>query len=224
MKTFVYGDSFNNANFCKCSHDQMWYAPLVQGELIDRTREGASTEEMFLLATNDAVNHSGARFILATGVLYSRLMLYTDQLYDNEQVRAGTLTDCMPYLSTQELEKTLHTGIFHHTLVWAKYLSHTVTLHSLMQSQSHQWFMVHMHTDRNEYQSPANPLVLPLLKHTATMPNYLDHTHSCMNVCQDAGIRPWDYDQYSWSGHHSVEGQQHFGAYAQKMFQDRGLS
>ena len=223
MKTFVYGDSFSNTKWCKCPHDKMWYAPFVQGELVDRTRRGASTEEMFLKATNDAVNYTNSRFIFGTGAMYSRVMIYTDQLYAKEQVRQGKFEDCLPYFATHEIDKSLHVGMFHHTLVGAKYLSNIVSLASLLQAQSHQWFMVHMNTDHHEYHSPGNPLVLPLLKRTAAMPNYLDQRHSCIRVCRDADIKPLDYDQFSWSGHHTVEGQQCFGTHVVKMFSKRGL-
>ena len=223
MKTFVYGDSFTNSELCKCPKDKMWYAPLVEGELVDRTRVSASTEEMFLKATNDAVNHTNARFIFGTGVMYSRVMIYTAQLYVNEQVRQGTFDDCLPYFDTQESIESLHVGMFHHTLVWSKYLSNIVTLDSLLKAQSHQWFMVHMNTDKHEYHSPGNPLVLPLLKRTAAMPNYLDQRHSCIRICKDAGIRPYDYDKFGWSGHHSAEGQQLFSSHVVKMFTKRGM-
>jgi hypothetical protein len=223
MKTFVYGDSFSNAEWCKCTTDKMWYAPLVSGELVDRTREGASTEEMFLLAVNDAVTNSNARFILATGMMYSRLMLYKDRLYDNEQIRDGSLTDCLPYFDTQRLDKNLHVGIFHHTLVWAKYLTNIVTFKSLMDSRSHEWLAVHMHTDKKDYQSPLNPMILPLLKTTANMVNYVDQRHSCYSVCQQAEIKPWDYDQHGYNGHHSAEGQQYFSKHVLKVLQERNI-
>ena len=229
MKTFVYGDSFSNAEYCKCPQDKMWYAPFVAGELVDRTRASSSTEEMFLLATNDAVTNSHSRFILGTGMMYSRLMLYTDDLYNKEQVRKGQLQDCLKFFSTQFLRKksfvfeSLHISMFHHTLVWSKYLSNIVLFHSLMTMHQHTWLAVHMHTDRKDYQSPAHPLVLPLLKQTAAMPNYVDQRHSCHSVCKDAGIKPMDYAEYSWHGHHTQPGQQHFASHVNKLITDRNI-
>ena len=229
MKTFVYGDSFSNAELSKCPPDKMWYAPFVEGELIDRTRPGASTEEMFLLAINDAVTNKNCRFLLGTGMMYSRLAMYTDDLYEKEQVRQGKLADCLPFFQTKFLSKTSfvfgkdYVSLFHHTLVWSKYLSNIITLNTLMQSQQHKWVAVHLGTPRDDYQSWKHPLVLPLLQRTAAIANYVDQRNSCFDVCKDAGIKPWDYDQYSWNGHHTTEGQQHFGAHIKNILQSRGV-
>ena len=63
----------------------MWYSRFVKGELVDRTRAGASTQEMFLLANTDAVSNTNCRFIFGTGVLYSRLPIYSDGVYTDEK-------------------------------------------------------------------------------------------------------------------------------------------
>ena len=223
MKTFVYGDSFSNHKWCNCSQDQMWYAPLVQGELVDRTREGASTQEMFLLAVNDAVQTESSRFIMGTGQMYSRIMLYRDQLYADETVQGGTVTDCLQHFDTQRLDKDLHPGIFHHTLVWSQYLSQVATTASLLRTLNHNFLIAHMNADRQSHVNLRHPLVRPLLRHTAKIKEYVDHRNSCKSVCEQAGIQPHDYHQYSWSGHHGAKGQKHFGQHIYTITQEREL-
>ena len=218
MKTFVYGDSFSNHEWCQCPQDRMWYAEFIQGELIDRTRVSASTQEMFLLATTDAVANPTARFILGTGVMYSRMMLYTDQLYADEQ-RHDSIDSCLQHFDTQQLDRELHVGIYHHTLVWSQYLANVVSFGSVAQ----QWLITHMNTPANEHIAVTHPLIQPLLKRTMSMPEYIDHRHSCRHLCEQAGILPHDHAQYGWDGHHSEAGQHYFGQHIQAIIKEREI-
>jgi len=223
MKTFVYGDSFSHHKECKCPQDQMWYAPLVKGDLVDRTRSGQSTAETFLLAINDAVQEPASRFVLGSPLLFCRMPIYKDQLYDHEQITSGTVDDCFPFFGTHSLEKHLHVSLFHHTLVWSQYLANVLSFAHIARHHEHQFVITHMGTPASEHITRGHPLILPLLKQTTKIPEYIDQKHSCPTVCQRAGILPWDHAEYGSHGHHSREGQQHYGTYIANMIRERNL-
>lgn len=231
MKTFVYGDSFSNHEMCECTQDQMWYSGFVEGELIDRTRGGASTDEAFLLMHHDAICDPDARFLFGTGAMYSRLTKYTDGLYENETVREHhTIDDCLGFFGTHRFDqdynedavKIMHPDIFHHTLVWTRYLTQIILTASLLPSTS-LWLVVHLHCDRNEWQSPHHPMVKPLLQRISGIPNYIGHEHSCFNLCKDNDVRAVDWEKYGESGHQGPAGQRLFGDYIKQIVHDRGL-
>ena len=159
----------------------MWYAPLVQGELVDRTRAGASTQEMFLLAVNDAVQTESSHFILGTGQMYSRIMLYRDQLYADETVQGGTVTDCLPHFDTQRLDKDLHPGIFHHTLVWSQYLSQVATTASLLRTLNHNFLIAHMNADQNSVVLQHRGVHSNCIGHNRVAVCRPVHTQTCRN-------------------------------------------
>lgn len=230
MKTYVYGDSFSNTLECKCEPGEMWYAPFVQGDLVDRTRRGSSTDEAFLLMHHDAICDPGARFLFGTGAMYSRLTTYTDGLYDNETVKEhSTIEDCLEFFSTQGFDdhnedavKIMHPDMFHHTLVWTRYLTQVILTASLLPPTS-SWLVVHMHCDRDEWQSPHHPMVKPLLQRISGIPNYIDQQHSCFNLCRDHGVRAVDWQEYGEHGHQGPEGQRLFGEHIKQIINERGL-
>ena len=227
MKTYVYGDSFSNAVKCECEPDEMWYAPFVQGTLVDRTRVGSSTDEAFLRMHHDIICDPGARFLLGTGSIYSRLTKYTDELFENETVREHhTFEDCLDFFDTVYLHgdggKVMHPDIFHHTLVWTRYLTQIILTASLLPPTS-SWMVVHMHCDRDEWQSPHHPMVKPLLQRINGIPNYIGHEHSCYGLCKEHGVRAVDWQEYGAAGHQGPEGQQLFGNYIKKISHERKI-
>ena len=202
----------------------MWYSRFVKGELVDRTRAGASTQEMFLLANTDAVSNTNCRFIFGTGVLYSRLPIYSDGVYTDEKIGAAhSLEDCLPYIETQKFEPRFSVAMFHHTMVWATFFTQVATLSSLLESQGHQWCMAHMATPKKEHLNPKHPLIRPAYNYVSAMPNYVSHVWSCLEVCMEWGIRPLDWQTYGRHGHHTVEGQKKFGETIATMMKNRGV-
>ena len=224
MKTFVYGDSFSNHEICKCPQDRMWYSRFVEGELIDRTRAGASTQEMFLLAATDALTHTGERFLFGAGVLYGRLPIYSDGVYTDEKIGAAhSLEECLPYVETQKFEPRFSVAMFHHTWVWATFYTQVAAMSALLQSRGHEWLLTHMSTPKDEHFNPQHPLIKNSHEHVNAMKNYVDHANSCQQVCMEWGIRPLDWQTYGRHGHHTMEGQQFFGKWIKRITDHRGI-
>jgi len=229
-KTFVYGDSFSSVQFistlCDITQQQMWYHAFVEGELVDRTKPGKSPHTMFLQATHDAITHAHpVRMIVALGAC-QRLTAYTDGWNEEETLkdvdpntplpsepRRTTLTDCERYFDRVIMSKQ-NMDQFHPTLIWANIYKHILDLALRCDSQAHELLILHMNTTPdNTWIHKSHPLIAPLCERAEALPNYMTELESCNLVCQRQGIRPMDYEQYGWQGHHGPEGQTSFGTY-----------
>jgi len=229
-KSFVYGDSFSSVQFistlCDITQQQMWYHAFVEGELVDRTKPGKSPHTMFLQATHDAITHAHpVRMIVALGAC-QRLTAYTDGWNEEETLkdvdpntplpsepRRTTLTDCERYFDRVIMSKQ-NMDQFHPTLIWANIYKHILDLALRCDSQAHELLILHMNTTPdNTWIHKSHPLIAPLCERAEALPNYMTELESCNLVCQRQGIRPMDYEQYGWQGHHGPEGQTSFGTY-----------
>ena len=237
-KTFIYGDSFSNLECLRTMSDivqeQMWYAPFVQGRLIDRTKPGKSPLTMFLQATHDALTEQRpVRMIVALGACV-RLPVYTDGWYDEERLgvvdpttpwpspaRKTTLTDCEPYFDRVGINRQ-NTQQFHPTMLWANIYKNISDLHTRCDVDGHQLMVLHMNTTPdNTWINKQHPLVRPLCEHAESLDNYITEKHSCNQLCRQQKIQPLDYHTYGWDGHHGPEGQQHFGARVSAIVAER---
>ena len=239
-KTFVYGDSFSNLEFLSQMGDilqeQMWYAPFVEGELVDRTKPGKSPFTMFLQATHDAVTErKTVRMIVALGSC-ERLPVYTDGWFDEEQLRdidpdtplpsepkRTTLTDCERYFDRVVITKqNMHQ--FHPTMLWANLYKNILDLDTRCRAEGHQLVVLHMNaTQDSVWVNKRHPLVRPLCERVESLPNYFDESESCRRLCEIAGITPMDASEYGKDGHHGVEGQQHFCRHMRARIRETGI-
>ena len=171
---------------------------------------------------NDAIRDPNARFLFGTGVMYSRLTTYTDGLYENEQIRAHhPVEDCLKYFKTHTLEMGDNPDMFHHTLVWTRYLTQIILTDLLLPAGS--WMAVQMHCTREDWQSPNHPMVKHLLDRVNGIPNYIDQDHSCNSLCNDWGILPHDWQIHSRHGHQGAEGQGRFREHIAAIAEERNL-
>lgn len=230
-KTFVYGDSFSNYEYTKnlepsLQRTDMWYNHIAKGDVIDRTKPGKSPHTMFLQATHDAITHADpVRMIVALGAC-QRLTVYTDGWHEEETLkdvdpdtplpnppRRTTLDDCEPFLDRAEMNMQ-NMAQFHPTLIWANIYKDILDLALRCGSQAHELLILHMNTTPdNTWINKSHPLVAPLCERAEALPNYMTEQESCNLICQRHDIRPVDYEQYGWQGHHGVEGQHCFGTH-----------
>ena len=71
-----------------------------------------------------------------------------------------------------------------------------------------------MNTDpKNNWIHKKHPLIKPLCEHAERLPSYFNEQDSCKTVCEQASIKPLDFNLYEWDGHHGLEAQQLFGRY-----------
>ena len=239
-KTIIYGDSFSSLDYirtlCDIHRGQMWYAPLVCGELTDRTRAGKSPFTMFLQATHDAITEaSPVRMIVALGACH-RLPTYTDGWYGEEQLkpvdpntplpdpaRPTTLSDCEKYLDRASMTKD-NLPQFHPTLMWAMIYKGIVDLGLRCAEHGHQLLVLHMNTTpTTPWINKTHHLIAPLCQRAESMQNYIMEVDSCCHICQQSDVRPLDYDSYNWQGHHGPEGQAIFGKHIKKLIAQRQL-
>jgi hypothetical protein len=228
METIIYGDSFSNSDACRCTAEQMWFAQVFDdtNNITDRTKSQNNVDTMFLQATHDCVTHSApTRMVIALGPL-QRLGMYTDGWYESERLlaldgdgRPHDLADCQQYFSSFTVDHVnRHTqNLFHPTYLWAKLYSDILRLDALCARSGHRLLVLHMSVTKRPYNT-GHPLVAPL-ERAMDRARYINEEHSCTRVCEQAGIRPWDYDRYGWIGHHSAEGQAHFGRHIRSILQ-----
>ena len=229
-QTIVYGDSFSNYKYISdlspISQNQMWFNYVATGKIIDRTKPGQSPFTMFLQATHDVISHKEpTRLILALGAC-TRLPTYIDGWYKDEQLkdidpttplpdpaRPTNLTDCEPYFNHAEVNKH-NMDQLHPTLLWATIYKEIINLSQLCQTHQHQLIIVHMNADsKNGWIHKKHPLIKPLCECAENLPNYFTEQESCKAVCEQANIKPLDFNVYKWNGHHGLEAQQFFGRY-----------
>ena len=236
-KIFIYGDSFSHPPACRTVETDMWYhhafSAHTTAQFISRTNTRMSADNMFLQAGHDCITQSDpAHMVIALGPL-QRVSMYTDGWYSEEQLqdidyatagkrfpalpRQTDLTDCWPYFDSlrPSAANRENINLFHPTLLWAKLYDHIVKLDALAHKHGHSITVLHMSHTEKEY-NQNHPLVTPL-ERAAMQCNYITEAHSCSAVCQQAGIKPWDFDLYGNGGHHSTEGQIYFGNYIKQL-------
>lgn len=230
----VYGDSFSTPVSSLTDPDKMWfrYAWPDHGVLVNRSRPSNSTQAMFLEATHDAITRTEpTKLVVALGPL-SRLPIYRDGWYDREQLTenrpedgsTATLADAsarLQSLRVDELESAPSKSLidlFHPTLLWSVLFQQVLCLGALCRDRGHDLRVLHMSHAKQDYYG-RHVLTSPLQLAVSREGSYLHIEHSCSSVCHRAGIRPHDYDQYGWGGHHGPEGQRHFGLYIRQLLQ-----
>lgn len=227
MRTILYGDSYSFPEACNTDNNDMWYAHVFNSaqEILNRAKPWNNPETMFLQATHDCVTHKEpTQFVVALGPL-QRLPTYEDGWYDEETLRANDevghrtdLSHCQQYFGSfvwRNAQEAKHLALFHPTLTWARLYSKIITLDALCRSAGHRLLVLHMSVYQKDY-NELHPLISPLSDRVSDL-DYIDETHSCNSVCMEAKIKPWDYDKYGWMGHHSAEGQKHFGLHIKNI-------
>jgi len=231
MEIVVYGDSFSNPDNCKARCSDMWYRHVAQenfdATVTNRARAGNNTQHMFLEATHDCVtNTTPLKMLIGLGPL-ARLPKYTDKWYDEELIRGTDITDYLGHMQSHrptdadnfDIKDTRLMEMYHPTLLWANLYKNVISLDAMARKHGHDILIVHMHHTEYEHHRD-HPLVRPL-EEMATHCNYVEQLHSCNAVCRQAGILPWDKDQYGSDGHHSAEGQIHFGRHIRALLEER---
>tara|TARA_A100001015_G_scaffold201718_1_gene225218 strand:- start:1725 stop:2444 length:720 start_codon:yes stop_codon:yes gene_type:complete len=230
MDTVIYGDSFSNLeivrDLCGRQTDRtdMWYHGFCTGDLIDRTTPRKTPGTMFLQATHDALTRkTPTRLIVALGVC-ERLPAYTDGWYGEEVINEdNNMDDCEPYFTETEVNRS-NMAQLHPTLMWTQIYKEIVQLSLLCDTHRHQLMITHMNTDAvGQYINKRHPLIRPLCQLAESLPCYFNEQHSCKTVCQEAGVKPLDYAQYGWDGHHGPEGQRIFAEHMATLAKEAQL-
>ena len=225
-KTFVYGDSFSSHRFistlCDITQQDMWYWPMVEGELVDRTKSGKSPAAMFLQATNDSLMETApVRILVALGVC-QRVPVYKDGWWHEEQLPRD-LDACELYLDSAEVGG-FHPDQLHPTLMWSQIYKGITDLAIRCGQQGHQLLVVHMNASATvDRIKKTHPLIAPLCQQAEALDCYVNEWLSCKTVCDSQGIVPLDADRYGDNGHHGPEGQRAFGTQVKGIVEARRL-
>jgi len=222
-RTFVYGDSFSNADACKCAPEWMWYTQFATSQITDRTRSGNSVDESFLKIGLDALTHTEpARFIFGVGEMYGRVTTYTDGINHDESVLAHhDMEACLKHFDSYRVSdmKSHEVPQFHNTLLWSRFFLSLVTTNQLLTQRGHEFMVVHMTGNLNEY-NPEHPMIRCILPEVHKVPHYMPITETCHRVCKEANIKAWDFDKFGWFGHVGFIGQQRWS----RHLQDKGMA
>ena len=216
----------------------MWYryvfSQYKDEQFINRTKPSNSVGTMFLQAGHDCLtNIVPIMIIVALGPL-QRLPMYTDGWYGQETLtdvdvvtakeryplppRPTDLGDCQQYFERYDVKDVTKKSInlFHPTLLWANLYDQVVKLDALTRARNHKMMIVHMCHNEKEY-NINHPLVRPL-ELAAVRCNYINEENSCSLICKRAGIQPHDFNEWGYFGHHSAEGQRHFGKHIKQLW------
>lgn len=230
----VYGDSFSTPSACVCTPAQMWFRHAWPSDtvVVNRSRPLNNIQAMFLEATHDAITRSDpTRLVVALGPL-NRLPRYLDGWYHDEKLtenrpedgNAASLEDASARLKSftwQDMQSGSDKkliDLFHPTLLWSLLCKDVLCLRALCHDRGHELLVLHMSHAQQEYYE-RHVLLAPLFTAVQQSQCYLHTEHSCTNVCDRAGIRPHDYNEYGVIGHHGPEGQRHFGLYLRELLQ-----
>lgn len=227
-KTIVYGDSFSCREFVKLDRSHMWYANLLIGEFVDRTAGGKSAASCFLQSYIDAVEHNTPiRIIIGVPPVAYRLTTYLDGWFEKETVGPDhDLTECEQHFSSHRAEEldTRSIGLMHPTLMWSEFYKNCLGLMEICEKKNHQVLITHMSTNSElEWINKPHPMVKKLCISVEQHLGYINESHSCHVVCKTANIKPYDFSEYGWGGHHGKQGQRHFGDNIERICKERKL-
>jgi len=217
-KIIIYGDSFSNYRSCNATQEQMWYRNVLQHfketPVIYRTRDSKSPDQMFLEAANDSVsNRDKILCIIAIGV-FNRVSTYSSNGGEK------TLEDCEKYFARLDVSKETM-DLFHPALVWSKLYWQIASTAALIKQQGHDCVFLHMTADAGVIIEQSHPLVKIMKEKVENSDFYISETHSAKTVCEQAEIKPVDFDLYQWHGHHGPRGQRYFGEHIEKHIMER---
>lgn len=217
-KIIIYGDSFSNHRGCVATREQMWYANILRrfpnAAAIYRTVDSKSPDQMCLEAATDAVsNRDKILCVVAIGV-FNRVSVYRGD--GNER----TLDDCEKYFARLDISRET-ADLFHPALIWSKLYWQILSTAALIKQRGHDCIFLHMTADPAVIKEHDNPMVRVMKEQAETSNFYISETHSAKHVCEQARIKPVDFDQYQWHGHHGPQGQKYFGDYIEKHIMER---
>jgi hypothetical protein len=92
---------------------------------------------------------------------------------------------------------------------------------ALIKQHGHDCIFLHMAADPAVIKEHTNPMVKTMKEIVEASNFYIPETHSAKHVCEQAQIKPTDFDRYQWHGHHGPEGQKYFGEYIEKHIMQR---
>jgi len=225
-KIINYGDSFTTAKNCSCDEDELWFRIVFQkydnDKFLNRAMSGNSLEAIGLEVMHDSLTHKGNLLQIVSIPVLPRIMMYNDGWYEEEDLtyekildhgkRKTTLLDCQKYFETfwiDDIKDKHMLNMYHPTLIRAKMLSQVIALTEFVRKQGNEVIFVHMTEQVKEFDQ-RHPLISPFYKKVCDMDNYVSEHYSCRKVCSDAGIRPWDHEQYANHGHYGKDGHEYF--------------
>lgn len=217
-KIIIYGDSFSNHRGCGATREQMWYQDVLrhfkETPVAYRTRDSKSPDQMFLEAANDAVSSRDKILcIIAIGV-FNRVSTYRSAGEEK------TLEDCEKYFARLDISRET-VDLFHPALVWSKLYWQVASTAALIKQQGHDCVFLHMTADPGVIMEQSHPMVKTMREKVESSNFYISEAHSAKTVCEQAGIKPIDFDLYQWHGHHGPAGQKHFGEYIEKHIMEK---
>jgi hypothetical protein len=218
-KILILGDSFSNPGACKCIPEQMWWHYLVEdiqgGLIVDLTKAGGSMEEINIKLCQQLATTHMDRVIIGLPPLDRRALL-TIPWEDGNGRFSKSLTDYhqqFDHINANDVpDRIIH--FLHPLLILAGSMSTIVSMLNLCKQKNIQCFIANMTWDFFSYNGidpRNNTFTKDLFLELHQYKNFLPHDQSCKNLCEAQNIRPHDFNQYGWAGHHSAQGQRLFG-------------
>ena len=215
------GDSFSNAKACLCDEKQMWYWPIVektQSQLFDRTRAGASLEEISI-----KLRHALAEDIPVDQVLIGLPPLDRRPTLDmpwetnpiDQQKKETDYYNFFGRVNALDIpDKIIH--FVHPLLVLANSMSSILYMIESCETRGIECLVVNMTHDFYQYNGvlvDQHPFTKKIFNELSLNKKFMPHNRSCKNICRENNVKPWDFEQFSWTGHHGAEGQTVFSKY-----------
>lgn len=220
LKLNVFGDSYTTPNFCVAPADSFWglIAQTLNVATIDNySHPGFSLDHIVHIILNEDFNFEQDYFIVGIPPLI-RYIGYNDKFdtvwhknsytppFDNPcKTTVESLTNTQRFRFDEQF-KNDKSGALRFSAEWndVQCLEKIYLLHQYLMSKSAKFVMVNL-SNPVHYQDlwPAGKTIMTKVSQLKECIIF-DHTYYSVNY-QDK-IKPADFDQHSWQGHHGAEG------------------
>ena len=215
----VFGDSYSTPNFCVDSEDSYWglaAKDLAVTEIVNYSYPGFSLDHMIHILLNENFDFKHDYFLIGIPPLI-RYLAYSDDaksewpatIFNNEfisnYVPVHSLDNTLPFQFEEQFRND-RTGVDRFSREWidVQSLEKIFLLHQYL-TQNNAKFLILNLTVPIVYQDMW-PVGQSIMRKVGTLKECVLFDDTYQSVNHRDNIRPEDFDQYGWLGHHGVVG------------------
>jgi len=229
---YVIGDSYTTPDCCVQVDDSYWkkFGQFIQADtIVNHSHPGKCNQSMFRNAMRFCLDNSDKKIFVLVGLTTIFRLDYQDTSFENIKNKNNG-NEAEIFIHNLELQNASHEELdkwfiekwtYEHTFC---NLVNAIIAHSSFFKSRNIDYLIHncsspLHEDID---SPFLKSFCLELGKDYKIPNLFGNTYLSLN--KDRGIKPVDFQQYGWNGHHGKEGNQVYFEYLKQIYNQEYLT
>ena len=230
---YVIGDSYTTPDCCVQVNDSYWkkFGQFIQADtIVNHSHPGKCNQSMLRNAMRFCLDNSDKKIFVLVGLTTIYRLDYQDFSFENnDNTENGNMAEL--YIHNFEMHNNKSMGEYDKWFVdkWTYEhtfcnLTNSIIAHAYFFESKNVDYLIHnCSVPLNE--DIYNPFLKSFcieLRNKKSIPNLFTNTYYSLN--KEKGIKPADFEQYGWMGHHGEEGNQVYFEYLKQVYEREYLT